>query len=177
MGAAPCPARTAGWRSGKAAGSTEEKHPLYYRPWKRLRQVQDSLTLDVFIFSKGKEKKGTKRTNPTHGSLVLENTRPCWQRDAVGERGTSRERGTTLPPANAARGCRYVTPACTQQPHPYPLPARAVAPGGISAWNVVVPKETGEMHEAGAQVWLYSSPRSAAMGSLVHFSLSSWDSV
>lgn len=49
----------------------EEKHPLYYRPRKRLRQVQDSLTLDVFIFSKGREKRGTKRTNPTHGSLVL----------------------------------------------------------------------------------------------------------
>lgn len=92
----------------------EEKHPLYYRPWKRLWQVQDSLTLDVFICSKGKEKRGTKQTNPTHGSLVLENTRPCRQRDAVGERGTSREGETHTSPWKCTQGvqvCHSLHPA------------------------------------------------------------------
>lgn len=109
---------------------------------------------------------GAKRTHVRAGREML------WVRGAPAEKGEP-----TLPTGNVPRRRRHVTPACTQQPRPHPLPARAMAPEGISAWNVVVPKkETGEAHEAGALVQLYSSPRSAAMGSLVHLSVSSWDS-
>jgi len=49
-----------------------------------------SLTWDVSIFQQGEEKRGTNPTDPTHGSLVLENRRRCgreklWLRGAPAE--------------------------------------------------------------------------------------------
>lgn len=49
-------------------------------------------TRDVSIFQQGEEKRGTNPTDPTHGSLVLENTWRCgreklWVRGALAEMG------------------------------------------------------------------------------------------
>lgn len=85
---------TAKGQISNAPATSEEKHPLYYRPQSaRASARRTTFTQDVSIAQQGEEKRGTNPTNPTHGSLVLENV-VVQQREAVGERGTSRdERG------------------------------------------------------------------------------------
>lgn len=77
-----------------APTTSEEKQPLYYRPQSARGSARRTTFIqDVSIVQQGEEKRGTNPTDPTHGSLVLENM-VVWQREAVGERGTSRdERG------------------------------------------------------------------------------------
>lgn len=136
------------------------------------------LDIGCFHFQQREREEGNETNQPYSWLFGAKRTHVRAGREMLWVRGAPAEKGEpTLPPGNVPRRRRHVTLACTQQPRPHPLPARAMAPGGISAWNVVVPKkETGEAHEAGALVRLYSSPRSAAMGSLVHLSVSSWDS-
>lgn len=84
-------AQSAKGQVSNAPATSEEKHPLYYRPQSACGSARrTTFTQDVSIVQQGEEKRGTNPTDPTHGSLVLENV-VVQQREAVGERGTSRD--------------------------------------------------------------------------------------
>lgn len=134
----PHPHHRAGWhnqpKDKSAPATSEEKHPLYYRPQSaRVSARRTTFTQDVSIVQQGEEERGTNPTDPTHGSLVLENV-VVQQREAVGERGTSRDEGgtsltsTTIPqrPAgNLWRAWTHTNSKCislSPQPEPNPAP-------------------------------------------------------
>lgn len=158
-------------QSGKPPASTEEKHPLYYRPQEAPVAGPGQFYTGHFHFQQGKEKRGTKPTNPTHCSFVLENTH-LRGREKPWVRGAPAEKGRDLrspPPGDACeelamhletheQQTHLAAPARTypahpsaageppsQQPlsHSHPRPTRATVPGGLSDWNLVAGEEGG----------------------------------
>lgn len=169
----------------------------------------------TFPFSAREREEGNKTNQPYSLLFRAREHTSAWQREAVGERGTSREGEgpAQSPPGDACeelamhletheQQTHFAAPARTypahpsaageppsQQPltHSHPRPTRATVPGGLSDWNLVAGEEGGgrggqlarvpPQRRGGPRPLLYSSPRSAAMGSLVHLSETSWLSV
>lgn len=200
--------------------TSEEKHPLYYRPQKRPWQCQeDQVYTGCFLFSARGREEGNKPNQLYSRLFGARKHAAVQQREAVGERGTGRDEGghlchPPLPPRDACkefathlethkRQMHFAAPPrlhppcaaerCRRPPH---LPASPKwsntlsaegeqVPGGISDRNLLAEEEGGgeggwfpvTQTLAGGEADrspLHSSPLSAAMGSLVHLSVTSW---
>ena len=100
--------------------TSEEKHPLYYRPQKHPWQCrEDQVYMGCFHFSARGREEGNKPNRPYSRLFGAKKHMAVWQREAVGERGTSGDEGGHLchPPPPPRDTCKeFATHLETHKP-------------------------------------------------------------